>query len=112
MFNFYRVNEGTNEIWEIVLAEDVSADFTERFVSALRFTQREESKYHKMGYLAVIPSRTEKTSNILLCCKGRLTENEKRKLYEEMELLLGKSVYKLGTEEAEGWFLYDELSVL
>ncbi|MFA4918281.1 MAG: hypothetical protein WC581_03405 [Thermodesulfovibrionales bacterium] len=112
MFNFCRVDEGTSEIWEIVLAEDVSADFTERFGLALRFTHREESKYHQMGYLAVIPSGTEETSKILLCCKGRLTENEKRKLYEEMELLLGKSVYKGGAEEAEGWFLYDELSVL
>ena len=111
MFNFHRTNEGIAEIYEILLAEDANSDFADRFGSAIRFSHR-ENKYHEVGYLVAIPDKEEQTVKILLCCKKGLTEDDKRNLYEEMELLLGKAVYKIGAEEAEGWFLHDELSDL
>lgn len=47
-------------------------------------------------------------AEFLLACKD-LTEAEQRTLDQQLELLLGQSVWEGGTEPTKGYFIHDRL---
>lgn len=112
MFTFHRLHARPAEIWSIALADGVLAGAAKRFGKAVRFNARPQgagpSRFHEVGVLVAFEGDGGDVEFVLACRDG-LTENEKRTLYVELEMLLGREAYRVGSDEVRGWFLHDAL---
>ena len=114
MFTFYRTRTGSAEAFDILVAQNSLPDSNKRFGTALTYT-RQDAPFHAIGTLVLIHPGNETTSTaknnveVFLAAK-QLSEDERTRLIIEIELLTGKSVWKIGREDANGWYLHDELS--
>lgn len=112
MFTFHRLHSQPAEIWSIALAEGVAAGARRRLGKAVRFNARDRdaglSHFHEVGVVVAFETANGDVEFIVACRDG-LTEPEKRTLFVELEMLLGREVYRTGSEEVRGWFLVDSL---
>ena len=114
MFNFYRDTFATKqqvEVWDIVVFKDSIPEAEKRFSKTCKFliTDEEDTGWHRIGKLVNILLSDERNEIFLTCYNG-LTEDEKRQLYREIQMLLGgKEVYEGIGEEESGWFFNDIL---
>ena len=110
MFIFSRTRTLPSEVWEILVALDSVPDAEKRFGPALRFRPGNDAsdiRYHDVGRLVLIGSENDK-SEILLAYK-ELIPAEQRVLDQEIERLVGHSVWDGGEEPVAGHFVHATL---
>lgn len=110
MFTFSRLTTRPAESWSITLAEGIVPDATKRFGRAVRLNGRPPgagpTHFHEIGVLVAFEAH-KGDMDFLLACRHGLTDEEKKTLYVELEMLLGRSVYRIGTPRVRGWFHHE-----
>lgn len=110
MFTFFRTRTGPAEFWEILVAKDSVSDADQRFGKALSYRAGRDPNdvmYHVVGKLAAVVTGDE--AEFLLAHK-ELTDDEQRRLAQELELLFGQEVWSEGAEPIKGFFLHETLT--
>lgn len=100
MFHFYRLRSGAAELFEIVVPRGFP-DADTRFGPLLRYGHRDE-QFHGVGVVVLIHGDEE--TQYVISCRGQLTSDELRKLYQQLEMLAGRDVHTVGGEPIAGWF--------
>ncbi len=109
MFSFFRTRTGPAEFWDILVAKDAVPEAEKRFGRALIYrggSNPEDMTYHEVGKLVAVV--TDEHAEFLLAHK-ELTDDEQRRLAQELELLFGQHVWALGGESTKGSYLHDRL---
>jgi len=109
VFSFFRTRTGPAEFWEILVAKDAVPEAEKRFGRALMYrggTDPEDMTYHEVGKLVAVV--TDENAEFLLAHKD-LTDDEQRRLAQELELLFGQQVWAGGGEPTKGSYLHDTL---
>lgn len=103
IFTFSRLTTRPAESWSITLAEGIVPGAAKRFGRAVRLNGRPPSAgptyFHEIGVLVAFEAHKGDV-DFLLACRHGLTDEEKKTLYVELEMLLGRSVYRIGTPRA------------
>jgi hypothetical protein len=106
-FKFMRRRTGDSEVWNILVPAANSDDLERRFGSSVRVDAYEDA-FYEVGDLFVVHSRS--SSEFILACHFDLAEDERNKLLREITLLVGREVFRLGSEFEARWVLHDEVT--
>lgn len=111
MFIFHRRHRnGSADVFDICLPADAIKDATKRFGPALNFFMpNNDERYHLLGWVVLVSDEQQNNeTGFYLACKN-LFEAEKRTLYRELEMFVGKNCWTYGSKAEVGWFMTDSL---